>query len=62
MAFSVYAGIALCRKIQRDIFFHETMPIMFPGARYDYRHAVELELEEMAKNHKGPPLRPIAET
>jgi 2-polyprenyl-6-methoxyphenol hydroxylase-like FAD-dependent oxidoreductase len=32
--------------IKRDIFFHETMPVMFPGARYDYKAAVENVLKE----------------
>jgi salicylate hydroxylase len=27
--------------IQRQVFFHETMPEMLPGAKYDYRLAVE---------------------
>ena len=32
--------------IKRDIFFHETMPVMFPCARYDYKAAVENVLNE----------------
>jgi 2-polyprenyl-6-methoxyphenol hydroxylase-like FAD-dependent oxidoreductase len=32
--------------IKRDVFFHETMPVMFPGARYDYKAAVENVLKE----------------
>jgi hypothetical protein len=32
--------------IKRDIFFHGTMPVMFPGARYDYKAAVEIVLKE----------------
>lgn len=32
--------------IRRDIFFHETMPVMFAGARYDYKAAVENVLKE----------------
>ena len=27
--------------IKRDVFFHETLPILFPGATYDYIEEVE---------------------
>lgn len=47
--------------IQRDVFFHETMPIMLPGARYDYKEALEKELKIMAKQSMVSQLRPIVE-
>jgi hypothetical protein len=31
--------------IQRDVFFHETLPVMFTGAKYDYKAHVEEVLE-----------------
>jgi hypothetical protein len=49
------------RLIQRDVFFHETMPIMFSGTRYDYKQVLERELEQRAKDHKLPPLQTIPE-
>ncbi|CAB9503280.1 Salicylate hydroxylase [Seminavis robusta] len=48
--------------IQRDVFFHETMPVMFEGARHDYRNDLKRELEHIAKERGGLPLRTIAET
>lgn len=27
-------------KIRRDVFFHETLPILIPGSTYNYREAV----------------------
>lgn len=41
-------------KIQRDVFFHETMPVLFHGAKHDYRSQVEQALEE-------EPLLPVPE-
>ena len=40
--------------IQRDVFFHETMPVMFVGAAYDYRKDVQdmLKLELFDPNIK----------
>jgi hypothetical protein len=52
----------LPRMIQREVFFHETMPIWFEGARHDYRSDLEQELSRMRKEHGGRlPLRTIAE-
>jgi hypothetical protein len=49
--------------IQREVFFHETMPIWFEGARHDYCSDLEQELSRIAKEHRGGlPLRTIAET
>jgi len=48
--------------INRDVFFHETLPILCPGVKYDYRKELEKFLETEAKEHKTPPMRTIAET
>lgn len=31
--------MSIYRLIQRQVFYHETIPVYFPGARYDYRQA-----------------------
>lgn len=40
--------------IQRDVFFHETTPILFSGIQYDYK-------KELEKTHKEPLMGAIAE-
>ena len=64
LAYSIMSTILAAppRIINREVFFHETLPIMFPGARYDYRKELEKVLKKQAKDHKGPPMRTIAET
>jgi hypothetical protein len=41
-------------KIKRDVFFHETTPVLFNGAKYDYKDEVEQALKE-------EPLLPVPE-
>lgn len=33
-------------KIRRDVFFHETLPVLIPGSTYNYRESVAKYLEK----------------
>jgi hypothetical protein len=35
--------------IQREVFFHDTLPLLLPGVEYDYREEVEDALKEYNK-------------
>jgi hypothetical protein len=43
--------------IQRQVFFHETLPEMLPGAKYDYRLAVEQRIQhDQVQSHRRLPV------
>ena len=37
-------------KIKRDVFFHETLPILIPGSTYNYKEAIEEFLQKEPKH------------
>jgi hypothetical protein len=43
--------------IRRDVFFHDTLPIMFRGATYDYK----IELEKVLESERRCRLSIVAE-
>ena len=45
--------------IQREVFFHDTLPLLLPGVEYDYREEVEEALKEYNKACSLPLPLPI---
>jgi len=58
-AASAKHDVIMSEKLQRHVFFHETLPQMLPGAHYDYKKDVERAIRQAKRG--PPPLPPVQE-